>query len=145
LQEPNLSKVTFDLKFKNAGKSTARGVSVCVTKLTFTAPGVGTRTFEEDVLDLKVANGRPSPFMLAPGAHRYIDLALVNKDNLSYHYIFEATPARLREHGFGTAPGTFGAEVFVSAENAEAQRRVVTWIWNGNFPGLEITGNANPE
>jgi len=131
------------LKIRNSGRSTARGVSAYVTKLTFMAPRTRSRTYEEDVLDLKLANGRPSPFILAPGAHRYIDLAVVDKTNLSHSYIFEAIPVRLREQGFGIVLGDYGAEIFVSAENAEAERRIVTWSWDGKFPGLDITGNRS--
>ena len=129
------------LKVKNSGRSTALGVSVCVTKLTFTAPGAGSRTFEEDVIDLSLAYARPSPFVLAPGAHRYIDVAQVSKSDLSFSYVFPVYPVRLREQGFGTDTGTYGAEVFVSAENAEAEERFVTWTWDGKFPGLNITSN----
>lgn len=129
------------LKVKNSGRSTARGVSACVTKLTFTAPGTGSRTFEEDVFDLQLAYQRPSPFVLAPGAHRYVDLAHVSKSDLSYSYDFSVNPVRLQ--GFGTGAGSFGAEIFVSAENAEAEQRFVTWSWDGNFPGLDITGNTS--
>ena len=137
------------LKVNNSGRSTARGVSACVTKLTFPSPGGESRsTFDEDVLDLMLANGRPSPFTLAPGAHRYIDLALVNKPDSPYFgplisLIFEVTPLRLQDRGFRSIPGEFGAEVFVSAENAEAERRILTWSWDGAFPGLEITGNSS--
>jgi hypothetical protein len=133
------------LKVKNSGRSTARGVSACVTKLTFTAPGVGTRTFAEEVIDLHLAFGLIGSFILAPGAHRYIDLAHVSKSDLSYSYDFPPWeyPVRLREEHFGTDAGTYGAEIFVSANNAEATQRFVTWSWDGKFPGLDITGNRS--
>ena len=75
--DPTQGYVRF--KVKNSGRSTALGVSACVTKLTFVAPGAGSQIYEEDGLNLKLANGRPTPFLLAPGAHRHLDLALVLK------------------------------------------------------------------
>jgi hypothetical protein len=65
------------LKIKNKGRSTAHGVSVCTTSVTFTEWGGGSHTYNEDVLDLTLANGRDSPFMLATHAHRYVDLAII--------------------------------------------------------------------
>jgi hypothetical protein len=126
------------LKIKNAGRSTARGVAVCITKLTFAAPGAGSRSFEEDVLDLLLANHQPSPFILAPGAHRYIDLAFVTKTPPSYSYVFRATPVRLAVQGFGTAPGEYGAEVFAYGDDAKPAHKFVRWSWDGQFPGLTI-------
>ena len=41
----------------------------------FEAPGVGSRTFSEEVFDLKLTHLNDiTPFFLAPGAHRYVDL-----------------------------------------------------------------------
>jgi hypothetical protein len=139
--EPILSWVR--LKVRNSGRSTARGVSVYLTKLTFKASGVGEKIFDEDVIDLHLAYKIMKPINLAPGAHRYFDLAYVSKSDLSFSYDFAPweNPVRLRERGFGTAAGTFGAEVFVSADNAEATGRFVTWSWDGKFPGLDIVGN----
>jgi hypothetical protein len=55
------------IKIKNSGRSTAIGVIAFVTELIFDAPGTGSRRFEEDVIDLQLALGHPSPFVLAPG------------------------------------------------------------------------------
>jgi hypothetical protein len=127
------------LKVINVGRSTALGVTVCVTKLTFTAPGAGSRLFAEEVLDLKLSmHEGTAPFPLAPGAHRYIDLAHTNRNDRSHWYDFHIHPARLREQGFGTNPGTYGAEIFLVAENAKAVPQFVTWSWDGGFPGLTI-------
>src|SRR5260370_27237073 len=43
------------LKVRNLGRSTARGVSVHVTKLTFSDPNSGSRIFDEDVMDLRLS------------------------------------------------------------------------------------------
>ncbi len=130
------------LKVKNAGRSTALGISVSVTKLTFTAPGSGERNFAEEVLDLKLSlHEELAPFPLAPGAHRYVDLAHTNRTDGSHWYDFHIHPARLRLQGYGTDAGTYGAEVYAVAENAKPASRFVTWNWDGGFPGLAITGN----
>jgi hypothetical protein len=130
--EPVISYVR--LKVTNSGRSAARGVSAYVTKLTFISPSVGNRIFAEDVLELHLAYATINqfllnPFLLPSGAHRYIDLAHVTKNDLSYSYDFfpGEDPVRLRQQGFGTVAGSFGAEIFVSADNAEAARRFVTW------------------
>jgi hypothetical protein len=131
------------LKVKNSGRSTAFGVSVCVTKLTFEAPGAGSRIFAEDVLDLRLAyHAGANPFLLAPGAHRYIDLAHRSRRDLSHWYDLHPHPTRLRQQGFGIHAGTYGAEIFVAAENAQAVERFVRWSWDGAFPGLNIISNT---
>lgn len=112
------------LKVKNSGRSTAHDVSVCVTKLTFTAPGAGSHTFRDDVLDLKLTLTPDTlRFRLAPCAHRYIDLAHTDRSGQGANFIYDfaglipARLERLRQQGvFGTQAGEFGAEIFVSAE-----------------------------
>jgi hypothetical protein len=84
---------------------------------------------------------RTLAFLLAPGAHRFVDLAHTQLDGRSHQYDFHWHPARLRLHGFGTRAGTYGAEVFAVAENAKVLRRYVTWSWDGDFPGLKINSN----
>ena len=135
------------LKIKNKGRSTARGVSVCTTSVTFTEKGGGSHTYNEDVLDLTLANGRDSPFMLAPHAHRYIDLAIIENDKnyeskLSHRYIVKGDPpARFKDKnfGFGQIDGNFKALIFVSSDNAEATKKVVEWKWDGkSLSGVEI-------
>jgi hypothetical protein len=101
------------LKIKNSGRSTALGVSVCVTELTFTAPGAGAQEFGEHVLDLKLSL-QIEPilsFRLAPGAHRFVDLAHTNRADQTNHYDFHIHPARLTLLGFGTRPGTYDRNI----------------------------------
>ncbi len=128
------------LKVRNPGRTTARNVSLCVTRLTFEALGGGVTTFEEEVLDLKVANTHQAEFRLAPGAHRYIDLFHTQNMNpgVTFSYDFVATPARLTMLGF--AAGTYRAEVFASAENTASVSGTVSWRFDGTFPGLQIIG-----
>jgi hypothetical protein len=133
------------LKIKNKGRSTARGVSVCTTSVTFTEKGGGSHTYDEDVLDLILANGRRSPFMLAPHAHRYIDIARIDKHSETkffHQYIVKGDPpARFRDKyfGFGQIDGNFKALIFVSSDNAQATNKVVEWKWDGkSLSGVEI-------
>jgi hypothetical protein len=135
--ENGYSRRFIRLKIKNAGRSTARGVSACVTELSFVAPGTN-RIFRDDVLDLIPAFGQPSPFLLAPGAHRFVDLAFVGKEPLSFNYVFRNIPARLQEQGLGAKAGSYGARIFVSSENTKAVERFASWNWDGQFPGLDI-------
>jgi hypothetical protein len=44
------------VKIMNEGRSTARAVSACVTKLTMNSTSTGPLQFEEEVFDLKLAN-----------------------------------------------------------------------------------------
>ena len=84
--------------------------------------GAETQAFAEEVLDLMLSSQADATlaFLLAPGAHRFVDLARTQRDGRSHQYDFHWHPARLRLHGFGTRAGTYGAEVFAVAENAKA-------------------------
>lgn len=128
------------LKVRNLGRSTARGVSVHVTKLTFSDPNSGNRIFDEDVMDLRLSlqQGDVLSFSIAPHAYRFVDLVYVNETELIHHYDFQVPPERLPEQGFGTDAGTYGAEIFAVAENAKADRLCVTWSWDKTFSGLKI-------
>jgi hypothetical protein len=129
------------LKIINSGRSTAHGVAVCTTRLTFQASGVGSRTFAEEVFDLKLSHHNDiDSFFLAPGAHRYVDLAHTTQrgEGDEYQYDFHQNLQRLRVQGFGSGPGSYGAEIFVSSENAKAKRRVITWSWDGAFRSIRI-------
>jgi hypothetical protein len=135
------------IKVRNSGRSTAQEVSLSVTRIKFDAPGMGTRTFEEEVLDLKLGLGPAarSVFRLAPGAHQYVDLAhtqLLPSGVAEYLLDFVRTSARLTRLGFGA--GTYRATIFASAKNASSASRDVIWTWDGGFPGLQITGITFP-
>ena|ERR1700730_6745033 len=132
------------LKVRNLGRSTARGVSVQVTKLTFSDPNTGSRIFDEDVMDLRLSlqRGDVLSFPIAPHGYRFVDLVYVNETELIHHYDFDVAPERLPEQGFGTDSGTYGAEIFAVAENAKAVRNYVTWSWDKTFSGLKITDST---
>lgn len=130
------------LKISNRGILAAKDVSLCVTRLSFEAPGSGVRTFEEEVMDLKLAlTENQTVFRLAGrGAHRFIDLShtqLVTSGVL-FSIDFVIAPARLNILGLGA--GTYRAEVVASADNAASVRRTVSWSFSGAFPGLHIIG-----
>src|SRR5260370_20556664 len=112
------------LKVRNLGRSTARGVSVHVTKLTFSDPNSGRRIFDEDVMDLRLSlqRGDVLSFPVAPHAYRFVDLVYVNEMELIHHFDFDVPPERLSERGFGTDSGTYGAEILAVAENAKPHR-----------------------
>jgi hypothetical protein len=128
------------VKIINKGRSTARDVSACITKLTLDGSMSGHREFSEEVFDLKLTHrNNVSPFILAPGAHRYFDLAHISEEESSSHFDFDLQPnlPRLPDRGFGMYAGDYGAEIFVAADNAEAQRRAITWEWDGHFDGFK--------
>ena len=136
------------LKIKNTGRSTALGVSVCITRLTLEEEsGLDSSALAEDVLDLRLAyHADAAPFLLAPGAHRFVDLAHTDRNVANpLHWLdLQPHPTRLRQRGFGTRAGTCGAEIFVAAENAKAKAKFVKWAWDGGFPGLTIPLQDSP-
>ncbi len=144
------------LKVKNGGKSFAKNVSVCVTKITYNAPGSGTADFAEEVFDFKLSlTPDRAVFNLAAGGHRFIDIvrASVNSPldggpqlpphclpqvnctaRLDFDFVF--SPARLEEMGW--TRGTYQMEVFVSAENAASLSTQLSWSWDGTLNNLQI-------
>jgi hypothetical protein len=127
------------LKIQNQGSSTAKDVSLSILKLGFEAPGTGLTTFAEEVLDLKLSS-RPvqTVFRLAPGAHQYLDLThtLNAEHGVEALFDFVDIPLRLRRLGF--KQGTYYAEVFAAADNAEPVKRTISWTWDGRYEGLRI-------
>jgi hypothetical protein len=129
------------LKVRNAGRSTAKDVSICVVKLRFEAPDEDPVDFEQEVLDLKVAMTPDQiTFRLAAGAHQYVDLWHTQKEHggVAFMTDFVATPATLAF--FPRKPGIYRAEVFVSADNAPSVGYTASWSWDGQYPGLHILG-----
>jgi hypothetical protein len=132
------------LKIRNSGRTTAKDVSLCVVKLKFEASGRGTSSFEEEVLDLKLAmTTKEAVFRLANGAHRYIDLSHTQSvaTGVAFGLDFVISPVRLGILGWGA--GTYRAEVVASADNAASVHRTVSWAWDGQFLGLRVIGIAN--
>lgn len=149
--ETNVDKTTNQLmrcyvriKIKNCGRSTDHGVTACVTELTFEAPGASTRNIRAEVFDVKLSHRSDViPFTLAPHAHRYLDVAHSQRaDPPSFWYDLYPHLERLRREGFGISRGNFGAQVFVTADNAKATQRRITWEWDETFPGIVIQTGA---
>jgi hypothetical protein len=127
------------LKIQNRGRSTAKDVSVSVINLKFKAQDGGTISFGEEVLDLKLSSRKnQTVFRLAARAHHYIDLVHAVKipNGVAYLIDFAWTPERLNLLGF--RQGTYSAEVFVAADNAESVNRTISWTWDSRYDGIRI-------
>jgi hypothetical protein len=144
------------LRIENRGSSFAKHVSVCVTRISYTAAGAGAASFAEEVFDLKLAlTPDRAVFNLAAGGHRFIDLVhtsvytpiqggpMLPPECLPQtgcqarrDFDFLTSPARLEDLGF--ARGRYSAEIFVSAANAASFRNEFEFSWDGSLNGLRI-------
>jgi hypothetical protein len=127
------------LHVRNRGWSFARNVSVSVTRITFRAPGAGTRESAEEVLDLKVAMIEKLTVNLAMGAHRFFDVVHAEGDN-KLVVDFDLAPLRLNSQGYDA--GNYVLRVFVAAENVTSVPATIRWTWNGPKNSLQITGQG---
>jgi hypothetical protein len=133
------------IKIKNAGRSTAFSVAVSITQLTLTSEvqGGGTTTtkVEDEVFAVRLAHHDFEPFPLAPHAHQFLDVAHTEKGRPSRMF-YEFRPNNLERHrrrGLGSDPGTYGAKIFATADNAKFVRSVIRWSWDGtSFLSLRI-------
>jgi hypothetical protein len=128
------------IQIKNTGRSTAFSVSGSITQLTLEVQGGGKTTVKDEVFDVRLAHHDFEPFPLAPGAHRFLDVAHTEKRNPSCMF-YEFRPGNLARHrlrGLGSDPGNYGATIFVTADNAKPVRSVIRWSWNRTFLGLSI-------
>jgi hypothetical protein len=127
------------IKVLNSGRSTAIGVSASITQLTLEAPGIGKTTVEEEVFHLRYSHRqRFAHLSLAPRAHQYLEVAHIKRSDSSLNFEFYPDLPRLRQRGFGSR-GTYGAQIFATAENAKAAKRFIKWSWDGTFPGITIS------
>jgi hypothetical protein len=150
------------LRIRNRGVSSARNVNVCVTRISYSAPGAGDNEFAEEVFDLRLGMRGDTVFNLAAGAHQFMDLVytavhtrVASADtaiqipqppagcDAVYWFDFKQSPDRLIERGF--LRGRYSASVFASAENAESIQTTIRWRWNGALNELNIQPEAaNP-
>ena len=138
----------------------ARNLSVCVSRICYTAPGIGQAVFAEEVFDLPVSLGGGSVvFNLAAGAHRFVDVTHTEihtlRQNVNppgdvkreipkpaegceavYKFDFVQSPDRLKDRKF--LRGRYVAHVFASAENAQSVCRDISWNRNGRLNHLTI-------
>jgi len=126
------------LKLKNGGKTFAENCSVNITEIGFKAPGQGSKVFEEEVLELRLALTGSTSFNLASGGHRFLDIAHTEDSLQGHSFGFDAAqiPVRLGRQGFGV--GTFTMKVFAAANNAASVSREVKWSYDGQAGGVRI-------
>ncbi len=134
------------LKILNRGRTTAQNVSASVVSLTF-LPSLSSTSatsrfgdwivFGDEVMDLKQAlNGQLEFRLVGKRAYRYVDLAhtlKIAEDHWGYIIDVVPVPARLLRLGFG--PGSYSAEIAVSADNADTVRRTVNWTFTTEHSG----------
>ena len=134
------------MRVENEGRTTAHGVSLSATEITFCAPGAGKKTLAEEVLEFKLALSQPerTDFDLPPGAHRFVDVfsAANFGTAITFTFAFAQIPARLPLLGFGT--GSYSVAVIATAENAAPKKRHISWRWDGTLAGLDIPESSYP-
>jgi hypothetical protein len=127
------------LKITNFGKSTANNVSAYMVRIKQTPPNEAGRDFAEEVVDFKVSLTGDIMFRLPPKAHRFVDVCLAihrpASGNVDFSFDFHRNPVRLDSM---RRPGSFDAEIFVSADGAKPLRASLQWSWDGTFKGLRI-------
>ena len=74
---------------------------------------------------------------MAPnGGYRYLDVCHIKDGEAFFRYDLRPEIGRLRVREFGMKRGTYGADIFVSADNAEAFKKTIIWEWDETFHGL---------
>jgi hypothetical protein len=136
------------VKAENVGRTTAHGVSVCVTKLEFWDRTSGTNKFDEEVLELPVALYSREVFDLAPGAYRYLDVFFAWDSsepwNFRFAFVNASTSAgRIYEPEYNKVygRGSYRAHVLATAENALAYSDQLDWHFEGTRESLTIPAN----
>jgi hypothetical protein len=136
------------LKIKNIGRTFAQNTSVFITEISYRAEGAQTRTFSEEVLELKLAlAGDKSVFNLAAGGHRYVDVVHTQQGpgQAAVALIFDFVRGAVRLNLMGYGPGQYEMTIFVAAENCQSVRRIIRWSWNGTLNGLVIHPMSEPQ
>jgi hypothetical protein len=136
-----LKQVYLRLRIENRGKTFAKNTSVCVTKIDYHRQGAPRASFEEEVLDLKLAlTGNRAVFNLASGGHRFVDLIHTSQAPgqaaVVLAFDFMEQPSRLDLVGFDR--GKYKLKVFATAENAKSQSEEVEFSWDGTLDGLTV-------
>ena len=127
------------LKVLNTGRSPAEKVQVSIIQISLTPLDGAALQYRHEVLDLSPAL-TDQPFRIPREGHRFVDLfwTQINDDAPTFGFGLIRTPATLITFGLG--PGSFSAEVFVSANGARSRRAIVNWTWDGTFHGLRAVG-----
>jgi hypothetical protein len=141
VESADVSQRYLRLKVLNTGFSPAENVIVSVTQIFFRPEGQGaSRTFREEVLDLKVSLTDDYPIRVPAGGHRFMDICFTSNDAgaARFGFIFRANPVRFQTFGFGR--GAYTARVFASADGADSSHAEVKWKWDGTLKGLSAEG-----
>jgi hypothetical protein len=129
------------LKILNTGRSPAENVIVSITQIFFRPEGQGSsRTFKEEVLDLKVSLTDDYPVRVPAGGHRFLDICFTSNDAGAARFglAFRGNPVRFQTFGFGR--GAYTARVFASADGADSSHAEIKWKWDGTLKGLSAEG-----
>lgn len=127
---------------ENRGWTTAHNVNVSATELTFFPVSGSPSMLVDEVLEFHLALSDRSMFDLAPGAHRWVDIAYADDFGRPVELRFgfaAAPPARLSLLGFG-GTGRYSFALLATADNAGAETRRIDWHWDGSRAGLRIPG-----
>ena len=110
-----------------------------ITRISLAPPGGTARHYRHEVLDLAPAL-TDQPFRVPREGHRFVDLfhTSIAGGAVTFGFGLTRTPATLLTFGLG--PGTYSAEVFVSANGAQSRRAIINWTWDGSFHGLRAVG-----
>jgi hypothetical protein len=140
-ESEDVSQRYLRLKILNTGFSPAENVIVSITQIFFRPEGQGaSRTFREEVLDLKVSLTDDYPIRVPAGGHRFMDICFTSNDAGAARFglAFRGNPVRFQTFGFGR--GAYTARVFASADGADSSHAEVKWKWDGTLKGLSAEG-----
>jgi hypothetical protein len=127
---------------ENHGWTSAHKVNVSAIKLKFYPLRGSPSVLADEVLEFSLALQNRSVFDLAPGAHRWVDVAYADDlgQDINLRFGFAGhTPLRLNLLGFGKR-GSYIFSVIATAENANATKKRISWHWDGSLRGLTIKG-----
>jgi len=140
-ESEDMSQRYLRLKVLNTGYSPAENVIVSVTQIFFRPEGQGSsRTFREEVLDLKVSLTDDHPVRVPAGGHRFMDVCFTSNDAGTARFGFAFRGNRLPFQTFGFGRGAYTARVFASADGADPSHAEIKWKWDGTLKGLSAEG-----
>ena len=140
-ESEDVSQRYLRLKVLNTGYSPAENVIVSVTQIFFRPEGQGSsRTFREEVLDLKVSLTDDHPVRVPAGGHRFMDVCFTSNDAGATRFCFAFRGNRLPFQTFGFGRGAYTARVFASADGADSSHAEIKWKWDGTLKGLSAGG-----
>ena len=140
-ESTDVSQRYLRLKILNTGRSPAENVIVSITQIFFRPEGQGSsRTFKEEVLDLKVSLTDDYPVRVPAGGHRFLDICFASNEAGAVRFGFAFRGNRLPFQTFGFGRGAYTARVFASADDADSSHAEIKWKWDGTLKGLSAEG-----